>query len=172
MKIAIIQFPGINRERDMCYAVEKALGFMPVLVWHKETSLPNFDLIILPGGFSFGDYLRSGAIAAHSPIMRAIKAQATRGAYILGICNGFQILTEAGLLPGALLRNQGLKFMCKHHSLKIEMGGKASKSPLLAHYQPSEIINLPLANNDGNYQIDQDGLNRLQGDGLIAMRYA
>ena len=169
MKAVILLFPGINRERDMVLAVRQSFGTTPQIVWHKETSLPpGTDLVILPGGFSFGDYLRCGAMAAHSPIMPAVKAHAYRGGYVLGVCNGFQILTEAGLLPGALLRNAGLRFRSMDTLLKVERNDTVFTSK----YKTGEIFRAPMAHGDGNYTADPATLDRLEGDGLVAFRYA
>src|SRR5215472_18883782 len=120
MKAAVVIFPGSNRERDVCAALKRASGKEPAIVWHRDTELPTADLIVLPGGFAYGDYLRCGAMAAHSPIMREVKARAAKGVPVLGICNGFQVLTEAGMLPGALLRNSSLKFICRRVHLRVE----------------------------------------------------
>ena len=171
MKLAVIVFPGTNRERDLCFAIERATGHFPQLLWHQDTEIGKVDGIILPGGFSYGDYLRCGAIAAHSPIMQAVRKQALRDVPILGICNGFQILLEMELLPGALLRNQTMKFMCKDQYVQICLGGDHNKTPFLSHYQQNEVVSFPIANHDGNYQIDADGVRRLEGQGQIALRY-
>ena len=168
MRTAILLFPGINRERDMIIAVERSFGAKPRIVWHKETDLSGIDLVILPGGFSFGDYLRCGAIAAQSPVMTAVRRHAARGGYVLGVCNGFQILTEAGLLPGALLRNAGLRFLSMDTGLRVER----ADTVFTARYRPGEIFRAPMAHGDGNYTADADTLDRLEGDGLVAFRYA
>jgi phosphoribosylformylglycinamidine synthase subunit PurQ / glutaminase len=168
MRAGITIFPGINRERDMAIALERASGKKPRMLWHKETDLSGFDLIVIPGGFSFGDYLRAGAMAARSPIMGAIHAHAARGGYVLGACNGFQILTEAGLLPGALLRNASLRFLSMDCYLRVERSGTA----FTAHFQRGEVFRAPLAHGDGNYYADEATLDRLEGDGLVAFRYA
>jgi phosphoribosylformylglycinamidine synthase I len=167
MKAAILIFPGINRERDMAIAVQRSFGAAPAMVWHKDTSLPAIDLVIIPGGFSFGDYLRCGAMAAHSPIMAAVKDHAARGGYILGVCNGFQILTEAGLLPGALLRNAGLRFLAQDHHLRV---GRTD-TVFTQSYTEGQVIRVVLAHGDGNYVADEDTLDRLEGEGLVAFRY-
>lgn len=167
MKAGILLFPGINRERDMILAVRQTFGAEPTIIWHKETILPKVDLVIIPGGFSYGDYLRAGAMAAHSPIMRAVKSHADTGGYVLGVCNGFQILTEAGLLPGALLRNAGLRFLSMDTTLRIERVDTAFTS----HYQKGDIIRAPMAHGDGNYTADPATLDRLEGENLIAFRY-
>ncbi len=168
MRAAIVVFPGINRERDMAIALERATGRPPRMVWHKETSLDGIDLVVIPGGFSFGDYLRCGAMAARSPIMPAIHAHAARGGHVLGVCNGFQILTEAGLLPGALLRNAGLRFLSMDCHLRVER----ADTDYTAQYQPREIFRAPLAHGDGNYFAESETLDRLEGEGLVAFRYA
>ncbi|MDE8342306.1 MAG: phosphoribosylformylglycinamidine synthase subunit PurQ [Acidocella sp.] len=168
MQTGILIFPGINRERDMAIAVEQSFGRPPKLIWHKETDLSGLDLIIIPGGFSFGDYLRCGAMAAQSPVMRAVKTHAERGGYVLGVCNGFQILTEAGLLPGALLRNAGLRFLSMDTMLRVERNDTVFTS----HYQKDQVFRAPMAHGDGNYTADPATLDRLEGEGLVAFRYA
>ncbi len=169
MKSAVIVFPGSNCDRDMITALRDVTGEEPLRVWHRETELPSrLDLIALPGGFSYGDYLRSGAMAAQSPVMRAVKEAAERGVPVLGVCNGFQILTEAGLLPGALMRNAGIRFVCRDVPLRVENG----RSAFTACYQAGEEIVIPLAHHDGNYQADAETLDRLEGEGRIAFRYA
>ena len=167
MRTAIIVFPGTNRERDMALAVKLASGKEPVMVWHKEIELPKVDIIILPGGFSFGDYLRAGAMAARSPIVGQIIKQAKRGLPILGVCNGFQILTEIGLLPGALMRNTGLKFICRNVDLRVE----TTESIFTTNYRKGQVITVPIAHNDGNYFADRETLKRLEGDSRIAFKY-
>jgi phosphoribosylformylglycinamidine synthase len=166
--IGILLFPGINRERDMAIAVRNSFGAAPRIVWHKETDLAGLDLVIIPGGFSFGDYLRCGAMAAQSPIMAAVRAHAARGGYVLGVCNGFQILTEAGLLPGALLRNAGLRFLSMDTLLTVER----TDTVFTSHYQKGQKIRAPMAHGDGNYTAAPDVLDRLEGEGLVAFRYA
>jgi phosphoribosylformylglycinamidine synthase I len=168
LKTGILLFPGINRERDMAIAVERSFGQKPRIIWHKETDLSGLDLVIIPGGFSFGDYLRCGAMAAQSPVMAAVKTHAARGGYVLGVCNGFQILTEAGLLPGALLRNAGLRFLSMDTLLTVERADTVFTS----HYQKGEKIRTPMAHGDGNYTADPATLERLEGEGLVAFRYA
>jgi phosphoribosylformylglycinamidine synthase len=168
MQTGILLFPGINRERDMILAVRASFGTEPKIIWHKETTLEDLDLVIIPGGFSFGDYLRCGAMAAHSPIMAAVRAHAARGGYLLGVCNGFQILTEAGLLPGALLRNASLRFLSMDTMLSVERNDTAFTSK----FGKSEIFRAPMAHGDGNYTADDDTLNRLEGENLVAFRYA
>jgi phosphoribosylformylglycinamidine synthase I len=168
MHAAVVVFPGINRERDMALAVARATGRPPRMLWHKETDLPGLDLIVLPGGFSFGDYLRCGAMAAHSPVLGAVRAFAARGGYVLGVCNGFQILTEAGLLPGALLRNASLRFISRDCHLRVERADTVFTS----RYQPGKVFRAPMAHGDGNYFADDATLDRLEGEGLVAFRYA
>ena len=168
MNAAVIVFPGSNCDRDVEVALAASMGRAPVMVWHGEASLPRTDLIVVPGGFSYGDYLRAGAMAAHSPVMREVVRRAGDGVPVLGICNGFQILIEAGLLPGALLRNAGLKFVCKDVWLRVER----TDSPFTSAYRPGQVIRLPIAHNDGNYFAADDTLDRLAGDGRIALRYA
>lgn len=167
MKSAVIVFPGSNRERDMLYALEQVTGHTPVAVWHQETSLPDVDLIVLPGGFSFGDYLRTGAIAGLSPIMNAVKAKADQGVHVLGVCNGFQILAETGLLPGILLRNAHLKFVCKEVKLEVA----SNQSSFTSSYDKGQIIRCPVAHHDGNYFADEATLEMLESEDRIAFRY-
>ena len=169
MKSAVIVFPGSNCDRDLAVALRDVSGNEPVMVWHRETELPEgLDLITVPGGFSYGDYLRSGAMAANSPIMRAVKKAAEAGTSVLGICNGFQILTEAGLLPGALMRNAELAFVCRDVPLTVEN----SQSGFTSRYGAGEQIMMPVAHHDGNYTADQETLDRLEGEGRVAFRYA
>jgi len=169
MKTAVIVFPGSNCDRDLAVALRDASGTAPTMVWHRETTLPDgLDLIAVPGGFSYGDYLRSGAMAARSPVMRAVADAAARGTAVLGICNGFQVLTEAGLLPGALMRNAGLNFVCRQVGLSVEN----SQSAFTSRYRGGETITLPVAHHDGNYTADPETLDRLEGEGRIAFRYA
>jgi phosphoribosylformylglycinamidine synthase len=167
MRAGIVVFPGINRERDLAIAFERSMGRAPRMIWHRETDLENLDLIAIPGGFSYGDYLRCGAMAAQSPVMRAIRAHAERGGYVLGVCNGFQILVEAGMLPGALLRNASLRFLSMDCFLRVER----ADTPFTGRYQRGEVFRAPLAHGDGNYFADEDTLNRLEGEGLVALRY-
>ena len=168
MKSAVIVFPGSNCDRDMAVALEQVSGNKPAMVWHRETELPDgVDLVAIPGGFSYGDYLRSGAMAARSPVMRAVKAAADRGVSVLGVCNGFQILTEAGMLPGALMRNANLSFVCRDVPLKVEN----SQSAFTSRYGAGEAITIPVAHHDGNYQADEVTLDRLEGEGRVAFRY-
>ncbi|WJS84406.1 phosphoribosylformylglycinamidine synthase subunit PurQ [Paracoccus sp. TOH] len=167
MKAAVITFPGSNCDRDLAVALRQA-GAEVSRVWHKDEALPaGTDLVAVPGGFSFGDYLRCGAIAAHSPIAGAIKAHAARGGYVLGICNGFQVLTELNLLPGALMRNAGLRFLCREVVLKVA----TAASPFTAAYAAGEEIRVPVAHHDGNYQIDAAGLAALRAQDRIAFTY-
>ena len=168
MSSAVIVFPGSNCDRDLATAIELVTGKAPAMVWHRDTDLPSgTDFIAVPGGFSYGDYLRSGAMAARSPIMRAVADAAGKGTPVLGICNGFQVLTEAGLLPGALMRNAGLHFVCRTVGLKVEN----SQSIFTSAYQSAEDIAVPVAHHDGNFQADGDTLDRLEGDGRVAFRY-
>jgi phosphoribosylformylglycinamidine synthase len=169
MRAAVIQFPGSNCDRDMATAIREVMATAPSLVWHRETELPaNLDLIAIPGGFSYGDYLRSGAMAAQSPIMQAVVAAANSGVPVLGVCNGFQILTEAGLLPGALMRNLGIRFVCREVRLTVEN----DQSIFTNRYQVGEEIIIPVAHHDGNYFADEETLDRLEGEGRVAFRYA
>jgi phosphoribosylformylglycinamidine synthase I len=168
MKAAVVVFPGSNRDRDVGRALVKAGAPAPAFVWHAETALPaGTDLAVLPGGFSYGDYLRCGAIAARSPIMDAVRAHAARGGYVLGICNGFQIACEAGLLPGVLARNADLKFVCRFQHLKVERTDTAYASL----YAPGEAIQVCIAHGEGNYVADPETLARVEGEGLVAFRY-
>jgi phosphoribosylformylglycinamidine synthase subunit PurQ / glutaminase len=168
MTPGIVLFPGINRERDMAIALEASFGTKPRLLWHKDTDLSGVDLVVIPGGFSFGDYLRCGAMAAHAPIMRAVHDHAARGGYVLGVCNGFQILTEAGILPGALLRNASLRFLAMDCHLRVERADTA----FTRQYQRGQTFRSVLAHGDGNYFADDAALDRLEGDNLVALRYA
>jgi len=168
MTSAVVVFPGSNCDRDLASAIKLVTGKSPNMVWHRETELPQgTDLIAIPGGFSYGDYLRSGAMAARSPIMRAVGDAAGRGVPVIGVCNGFQVLTEAGLLPGALMRNAGLHFVCRRVGLKVEN----SQSIFTSSYDSGEEIGVPVAHHDGNFQADADTLDRLEGDGRVAFRY-
>ena len=168
MRAGIAVFPGINRERDMAIALERASGRKPRMLWHTETDLSGLDIVVIPGGFSYGDYLRAGAMAAHSPVMGAVRAHAARGGYVLGVCNGFQILTEARLLPGALLRNVSLRFLAIDCHLRVERAGTA----FTGHFQKGEVFRAVLAHGEGNYYADDATLDRLEGEGLVAFRYA
>lgn len=167
MKSAVIVFPGSNCDRDVAVALGHAAGKPPLMIWHRETELPPLDLIVVPGGFSYGDYLRAGAMAAHSPIMRAVKARAEAGVAVLGICNGFQILTETGLLPGVLMRNADLKFICRDIYLRVE-----NQSTMFTHdYTPGQILRIPIAHNEGNYFADGATLRDLKENGRVVFRY-
>ena len=169
MKSAVIVFPGSNCDRDIAVALEDVTGTKPHMVWHGETSLPDgVGLIALPGGFSYGDYLRCGAISARSPVVRAVVEAAGRGVPVIGICNGFQILTEAGLLPGALMRNSGLNFVCRDVALAVDN----SQSIFTSGYDSGETFTFPVAHHDGNYTADEEVLDRLEGEGRVAFRYA
>ena len=169
MKSAVIVFPGSNCDRDLAVAIEAVTGRAPAMVWHRDTELPEgTGLIALPGGFSYGDYLRCGAISARSPIVREVIAAAERGVPVLGVCNGFQILTETGLLPGALMRNAGLNFVCRNVALKVDN----AQSAFTSRYAAGETITVPVAHHDGNYFADETTLDRLEGEGRIAFRYA
>ena len=167
MKTAVIVFPGSNCDRDIAVSLEAALGHAPQMVWHGDSDLPNVDLIAVPGGFSYGDYLRSGAMAANSPIMREVVAQAGRGVPVLGICNGFQVLTECGLLPGVLMRNASLKFICRDVDLRVER----SDTVFTSGYGAGDVIRVPVAHHDGNYFTDPDTLKSLEDNGRVAFRY-
>ncbi|MFN5630841.1 MAG: phosphoribosylformylglycinamidine synthase subunit PurQ [Sphingomonadales bacterium] len=169
MRAAVIQFPGSNCDRDMAVAIREVTGAETSLVWHRESELPaGLDLIAVPGGFSYGDYLRSGAMAARSPVMQAVIAAAGRGVPVLGVCNGFQILTEAGLLPGALMRNASIRFVCREVKLTVEN----SQSIFTSRYDAGEEIVIPVAHHDGNYFADDATLDRMEGEGRVAFRYA
>src|SRR4051795_10114598 len=168
MKSAVLVFPGINRERDMARALRLASGHEPAMVWHAETSLPSgTDIVVVPGGFSYGDYLRCGAIAARAPVMDAVRSFAAGGGLVLGVCNGFQILCEAGLLPGVLMRNAGLKFICHDAYLRVER----SDTLFTRGYNAGQVIRIPVAHGEGNYLADGDTLARLEGDGRVIFRY-
>jgi len=167
LQSAVIVFPGSNRERDAALALKRATGKKPVMVWHGDSALPKCDLICIPGGFSYGDYLRTGAMAAHSPIMREVKAAAHKGVRVLGICNGFQILCETQMLPGVLLRNASLKFVCRPVTLKVEN----ADSDFTRAYQPGQEIKVIVAHGDGNYFAEPDTLRELEDGARIAFRY-
>jgi phosphoribosylformylglycinamidine synthase len=167
MKSAVIVFPGSNCDRDVKVALAASGGAEPVMVWHADADFPTVDLIVVPGGFSYGDYLRSGAMAAHSPVMREVAARAGRGVAVIGICNGFQILAECGLLPGALLRNAGLRFVCRDVWLRVE----TADTPFTRNYAAGQVVRIPIAHHDGNYVADEATLKRLEDDGRIAFRY-
>jgi len=167
MKSAVVTFPASNCNRDMFDALEKITGQRPHEIWHQDTDVPNVDLIALPGGFSFGDYLRCGAMAARSPVIKAVAAHAERGGNVIGVCNGFQVLTEMGLLPGALMRNRSLKFVCKTVQLKVEN----ENSTFTNAYNQGQVINIPVAHHDGNYFADDETLARIEDNGQVAFRY-
>jgi phosphoribosylformylglycinamidine synthase len=167
MKSAVVVFPGSNRERDMIAALAAITGSPPLTIWYTETDIPSVDLIVLPGGFSYGDYLRSGAIAARAPVMRAIAERAAEGVPVLGICNGFQILCEAGLLPGVLMRNASLRFVCREVHLRVE----TADCLFTRRYAKGQVIRAPVAHGDGNYRCDADTLGRLNGEDRVAFRY-
>jgi phosphoribosylformylglycinamidine synthase len=167
MKASIIVFPGSNCDRDAAVALEAAMGKAPTMVWHGDSELPKSDLILLPGGFSYGDYLRSGAMAAHSPVMREVVRRAKAGTPVLGICNGFQVLTEAGLLPGVLMRNATLRFICKDVRLKVER----NDTRFTRAYELGEVVRFPVAHKDGSYFADESTLDRLEGENRVAFRY-
>jgi phosphoribosylformylglycinamidine synthase I len=169
MKSAVLVFPGINRERDMARTLKLVSGRAPAMVWHADTGLPaGTDLVVLPGGFSYGDYLRCGAIAARSPIMSAVRAFAADGGLVLGVCNGFQILCEAGLLPGVLMRNAALKFICREVHLRVER----SDTPFTRGYNAGQVIRVPTAHGEGNYVADTETIARLEQEGRVLFRYA
>ncbi|MEM9988786.1 MAG: phosphoribosylformylglycinamidine synthase subunit PurQ [Pseudomonadota bacterium] len=167
MKSAIIVFPASNCDRDAKVALEQITGSAPQMVWHADADLPEVDMIVLPGGFSYGDYLRSGAMASRSPIMRQVIDRAKAGVPTLGICNGFQVLTEAELLPGALLRNDGISFVCGTKTLRVEN----NDSPFTKGYEKGAYVRFPVAHHDGNYTADEETLDRLEGEGRVAFRY-
>ncbi len=167
MKASVIVFPGSNCDRDAAVALQAATGQPPAMVWHGDSEIPASDLIVLPGGFSYGDYLRSGAMAAHSPVMREVASRARAGTPVLGICNGFQVLTEAGLLPGVLMRNATLKFICKDVHLRVERNDLA----YTRRYATGEVVRFPIAHKDGSYFADEETLARLEGEGRVAFRY-
>ena len=168
LRASVIVFPGSNCDRDVKTAIERVTGFAPKMVWHGDASVPSSDVIVLPGGFSFGDYLRCGAMAAHSPIMRDVVAKAKAGTPVIGICNGFQILCETGLLPGALLRNASLHFICRDVFLKVEN----DRTFFTRCYRKAEVIRVPIAHGEGNYFADTETLNRLEGEDRVAFRYS
>lgn len=167
MKSAVIVFPGTNREGDVSKALKAVSGSLPALVWHGERALPAVDLIVVPGGFAHGDYLRAGAMAAHSPIMREVAGAAEKGTPILGICNGFQVLTETGLLPGALMRNAGLRFVCREVRMRVEN----AQTLFTSGYESGQSVRYPVAHHDGNYHADEDTLDRLEDEDRVAFRY-
>ncbi|MBY7649456.1 MAG: phosphoribosylformylglycinamidine synthase subunit PurQ [Candidatus Liberibacter europaeus] len=168
MKTAIVQIPGMNRDSDVFMAIKKIVGTTPTLVWQDETTIPDVDLIIIPGGFSYGDYLRCGAIAARTPIMQAVKKKAQQGVRVLGICNGFQILLEIHLLPGVLMRNTSLKFVCKQVSVEVVN----SRTPFTNSYEMNQVVKYYVAHHDGNYFIDPEGLKEIKDNNQIVFRYA
>jgi phosphoribosylformylglycinamidine synthase subunit PurQ / glutaminase len=168
MKSAVILLPGLNRDRDMIAALTKISGKAPVTAWQTDTDIPDVDLIVIPGGFSYGDYLRCGAIAARSPVMRAVKEKADKGVPVIGVCNGFQILLEAGMLPGALMRNTSLTFVCREVKLSVANANTA----FTKRYAPGQIIRCPVAHHDGNYFADPDTLAKIEGNGQVVFRYA
>jgi phosphoribosylformylglycinamidine synthase len=167
MKSAVVVFPGLNRDRDMVAALTTISGQKPAVVWHKDSALPDVDLIVIPGGFSYGDYLRAGAIAARSPIMQTIRERAQQGVHVLGVCNGFQILTEAGLLPGVLMRNASLRFVCREVRLKVE----SADTDFTRGYATGQVITTPVAHHDGNYFADPAILKAIEDGGQVAFRY-
>ena len=169
MKSAVVVFPGINRERDMARTLKLVSGVEPAMVWHADTQLPaGTDLVVVPGGFSYGDYLRCGAIAARAPIMDAVRAFAGKGGLVLGVCNGFQILCEAGLLPGVLMRNSQLKFICRDVYLRVER----SNTPFTRGYNAGQVIRVPVAHGEGNYVADTETVKALEGEGRVLFRYS
>ena len=168
MKAGVLVFPGSNCDRDVAVALEWASGKKPTMIWHREKALPKLDLVVVPGGFSYGDYLRCGAISANSPIMQEVKKFAENGGRVLGICNGFQILTEAGLLPGTLMRNRGLKFICRDIYLKPEN----TETEFTKLYNGKRAVQVPIAHHDGNYFCDNETLKSIEGNGQVAFRYS
>ena len=168
MKSAVVLLPGLNRDRDMIAALTKISGQAPATVWQTDTEIPDVDLIVIPGGFSYGDYLRCGAIAARMPVMRAVAEKAKAGTLVIGVCNGFQILLEAGLLPGALMRNTSLKFVCREVKMQVANANTA----FTRGYAPGQVIRSPVAHHDGNYFADAETLARLEGEGQVVFRYA
>ena len=169
MRVAVIVFPGSNCDRDMMVAIEQITGRRPQLVWHKESTLDPVDLAIIPGGFSYGDYLRCGALAARAPIMESVLDHAARGGAVMGVCNGFQILLESGLLPGVLVENAGLKYVCRNTCVEVVDG---TASPFTQGLTPGQHLTIPVAHNEGNYFASDDDLQRLEDNGQIAFRYA
>ena len=167
MKAAVIVFPGSNCDRDVQVALGQSMGALPDMVWHGDSELPAVDLIVVPGGFAYGDYLRAGAMAAHSPAMREVARRADRGVPVLGICNGFQVLTEAGLLAGALMRNAGLNFVCKDVHIRVE----SSQTVFTNGYEAGQVLRIPIGHHEGNFVADDATLDRLEGDGQVAFRY-
>jgi phosphoribosylformylglycinamidine synthase subunit PurQ / glutaminase len=168
MRAAVILFPGVNREGDAAHALNQATGAMPAIVWHAERELPaGVDLVVLPGGFSYGDYLRCGAIAARAPIMKAVGDHAARGGLVLGICNGFQILCEAGLLPGVLMRNAQRRFLCKMQHVRVEN----ARSPFTRRYAPGQAVKFAIAHGEGNFVANDETIERIEAEGRVAFRY-
>jgi phosphoribosylformylglycinamidine synthase len=167
MNPCVVVFPGSNCDRDVKVALEAVTGRPVRMVWHADTDLPPCDVIVLPGGFAYGDYLRCGAMAAHSPVMRDVVAKAKAGTPVLGICNGFQVLTETGLLPGVLMRNASLKFVCRDVHLKVEQ----PDTMFTSHYRKDEVVRIPVAHGDGNYFADAATLDELEGEGRVVFRY-
>lgn len=167
MKSAVVQLPGLNRDRDMIAALTKISGHAPVTIWQTETEIPDVDLIVIPGGFSYGDYLRCGAIAARMPVMQAIREKAEKGVKVMGVCNGFQILLEAGMLPGALMRNASLRFVCREVKLEVVN----AETDFTRAYEKGQIIRSPVAHHDGNYFADAETLARIEGEGQVLFRY-
>jgi phosphoribosylformylglycinamidine synthase I len=167
MKFGVVVFPGSNCDHDAYHVISKVIGQPVDFIWHRDTSLDGYDCVVLPGGFSYGDYLRTGAIASHSPIMKSVVEFAKSGGFVLGICNGFQILCETGLLPGALLRNQSLSFVCRHVDLRVERADTA----FTRTYDRGEVLSIPVAHGDGNYFCDPETLARLEGEGRVIFRY-
>jgi phosphoribosylformylglycinamidine synthase subunit PurQ / glutaminase len=166
MKAGVVVFPGSNCDHDTYHVLKHVMGAETSFLWHRDRELPDLDLIVLPGGFSYGDYLRTGAIARFSPVMEAIRAFASRGGLVLGICNGFQILQEAGLLPGAMLRNRGLKFICRHVDLRVER-----QSAFTCAYRPGQLLRIPIAHNEGSFYAAPEDLARLEANGQVILRY-
>ena len=168
MKSAVIVFPASNCDRDAAVALEQMTGKKPHMIWHQDSTLPNVDLVVLPGGFSYGDYLRSGAMASQSAVMRAVKEHAGKGSAVLGICNGFQVLTESHLLPGALMRNADLKFVCRSVTMTVE----ETQNAFTRKYANGQSVTFPVAHGEGNYYADEETLTRLEGEGRVVFRYA
>ena len=168
MKSAVVLLPGLNRDRDLIAALTKISGTPPLTVWQTDTEIPDVDLIAIPGGFSYGDYLRCGAIAARMPVLKAVAEKAAKGVMVIGVCNGFQILLEAGLLPGALMRNASLKFVCREVKLQVANANTA----FTRNYRPGQVIRCPVAHHDGNYFADAETLARIEGEGQVVFRYA
>ena len=167
MRSAVVVFPGSNCDRDAARALELTTGQKPHMIWHADTELPELDLIVLPGGFSYGDYLRTGAMAAHSPVMREVVARANKGVRVIGICNGFQILCESGLVPGVLLRNISLKFVCKHVRLKVEN----NTTDFTSFYEKDQTVSIPVAHGEGNYFAAPETIKKIEGEGRVVFRY-